>query len=56
MLGGGGGVSKQCRTPDIMADAAYVMLTRDARSFTGNFVIGKFKISKRLTYFNFQIL
>ena len=52
MLGGGGGVSKQCRTPDIMADAAYVMLTRDARSFTGNFVIGKFKLSKRLIHFN----
>ena len=45
MLGGGGGVSAQCRTPDIMADAAYIMLTRDARSFTGNFVIGIFHIS-----------
>ena len=44
MLGGGGGVSAQCRTPDIMADAAYIMLTRDARSFTGNFVIGIFHI------------
>ena len=54
MLGGGGGVSKQCRTPDIMADAAYVMLTRDARSFTGNFVIGKFKLSERLIHFNLK--
>ena len=25
--------------PDIMADAAYVMLTRDSRSYTGNFAI-----------------
>ena len=41
MLGGGGGVSAQCRTPQIMADAAYIMLTRDSRSFTGNFVIGR---------------
>ena len=40
MLGGGDGVAAQCRTPEIMADAAYVMLTRDARSFTGNFAIG----------------
>ena len=40
MLGGGGGVSAQCRTPEIMADAAYVMLTRDSKSFTGNFAIG----------------
>ena len=38
---GGGGATAQCRTPQIMADAAYIMLTRDSRSFTGNFVIGK---------------
>eukprot|EP00058_Branchiostoma_floridae_P015092 XP_002600580.1 hypothetical protein BRAFLDRAFT_276673 [Branchiostoma floridae] len=30
---------KQCRKPDIMADAAYVVLTRDSKSYTGNFVI-----------------
>jgi len=29
----------QCRTPEIMADAAYTILTKDARSFTGNFCI-----------------
>ena len=29
----------QCRTVDIMSDAAYIILTRDARYFTGNFVI-----------------
>lgn len=27
------------RTPEIMADAAYEVVTRDARSFTGNFLI-----------------
>jgi citronellol/citronellal dehydrogenase len=27
------------RTPDIMADAAYTILTRDARQCTGNFFI-----------------
>lgn len=39
MLGGGKEISKQCRSPEIMADAAYVILTRDARNFTGNFCI-----------------
>lgn len=39
MLGGGSGISAQCRTPQIMADAAYVILTRDARNFTGNFCV-----------------
>jgi hypothetical protein len=28
MLGGGGDIAKQCRYPDIMADAAYIILTR----------------------------
>ena len=35
MLGGGGEVAAQCRVPEIMADAAYVILTRDSRTFTG---------------------
>ena len=39
MLGGGESVKEQCRTADIMADAAYVMLTKDSRQFTGNFCI-----------------
>jgi len=39
MLGGGAGISNQCRTPQIMADAAYIILTRDARNFTGNFCV-----------------
>ena len=39
MLGGGDSVASQCRKPEIMADAAYVMLTKDSRSYTGNFAI-----------------
>ena len=39
MLGGGEGIASQCRKPEIMADAAYVMLTKDSRSYTGNFAI-----------------
>ncbi len=30
---------KMCRTPEIMADAAHVILTKPARQFTGNFCI-----------------
>jgi len=39
MLAGGEDAAIHCRTPDIMADAAYVMLTRDGKTFTGNFGI-----------------
>ena len=39
MIGGGKGIAERCRTVDIMADAAYVMLTRDAGNYTGNFAI-----------------
>ena len=39
MLGGGDEVAKQCRKPEIMSDAAYVMLTKDSKSYTGNFAI-----------------
>jgi citronellol/citronellal dehydrogenase len=36
----GGMVSpEQCRTPEIMADAAHAVLTRDSRSLTGRFLI-----------------
>ncbi|XP_070563770.1 hydroxysteroid dehydrogenase-like protein 2 [Ptychodera flava] len=35
----GSEVSKQCRKTDIMADAAYVIFTKDSRNFTGNFCI-----------------
>ena len=39
MLGGGGdSIAKQCRTPDIMADAAYAVLTKPT-DYTGNFVV-----------------
>jgi citronellol/citronellal dehydrogenase len=30
---------RRCRTPDIMADAAYLILNKPARSFSGNFLI-----------------
>jgi len=36
---GGSDVDRQCRKPEIMADAAYVMLTRDSRNYTGQFAI-----------------
>ncbi len=36
---GGGQVSRNCRKPEIMADAAHIILTRPARDFTGNFCI-----------------
>jgi hypothetical protein len=39
MLGGGSEVAKQCRKPEIMSDAAYVILTQDSKKFTGNFCI-----------------
>ncbi|GAB1606267.1 hydroxysteroid dehydrogenase-like protein 2 [Argonauta hians] len=39
MLGGGDEVEKSCRKPEIMADAAYVILSKDSRTFTGNFCI-----------------
>jgi len=35
----GKSVLSSCRSEDIMADAAYYMLTKDSRNFTGNFVI-----------------
>ncbi|XP_074641527.1 hydroxysteroid dehydrogenase-like protein 2 [Tubulanus polymorphus] len=39
MLGGGKEIASFSRSPDIMADAAYVMLTKDSKSYTGNFAI-----------------
>ncbi|ESP05632.1 hypothetical protein LOTGIDRAFT_205585 [Lottia gigantea] len=39
MLGGGKEVQAQCRTVDIISDAAYIMLTKDSKSYTGNFAI-----------------
>ncbi|XP_013396626.1 hydroxysteroid dehydrogenase-like protein 2 [Lingula anatina] len=39
MLGGGDDVAKQCRKPEIMADAAYQILTKDSKSYSGHFAI-----------------
>jgi len=39
MLGGGDEIAKSCRKEAIVADAAYVIMTKDSRSFTGNFCI-----------------
>jgi len=39
MLGGGKDVAAGCRSPEIMADAAYVILNRDSKTFTGNFCV-----------------
>lgn len=36
---GGDAMLRQSRNPEIMADAAYAILCRPARSFTGNFVL-----------------
>ncbi len=35
---GGEGVGKQCRTSDIMADAAYAILSRQ-KDYTGHFLV-----------------
>ena len=37
-LGGDEGM-RQCRTPEIMADAAYALFNKPARAFSGNFLI-----------------
>jgi len=39
MIAGGPDVRRQCRTVDIMADAAHAILARDAHLCTGNFFI-----------------
>lgn len=39
MLGGGEHVKASCRTADICGDAAYAIITKDSRSFTGNFCV-----------------
>jgi len=38
---GGDALMQRSRTPDIMAEAAHAMLTRDARLFTGQFVLDR---------------
>ena len=39
MLGGGESIKANCRHPEIMSDAAHAILTRDSKTFTGNFCI-----------------
>ncbi|XP_071811365.1 hydroxysteroid dehydrogenase-like protein 2 isoform X1 [Apostichopus japonicus] len=39
MLGGGGEIKKSCRTADICSDSAYAIITKNSRSFTGNFCV-----------------
>jgi citronellol/citronellal dehydrogenase len=39
MIGGGAEIFDQCRTDEIMSDAAHHILTRDSRSCTGNFFV-----------------
>lgn len=36
---GGKDIDKDCRTPEIMADAAYAIFCRDPKVFTGNFAV-----------------
>ena len=36
---GGSETKDECRDVSIMSDAAYVMLTKDSKSYTGNFAI-----------------
>ena len=39
MIGGGDAVMENCRTVDIMSDAAHIMLCKDSKTFTGNFCV-----------------
>ncbi len=45
---------KQSRTPEIMADAAYLILTKPSRSFTGNFVVDETILRNELKITNFD--
>ena len=38
-MGGGNSLDRYSRTAEIMADAAYVMLCKDAKTYTGNFAV-----------------
>jgi len=39
MLGGGGEIKSECRDVAIMSDAAYVILSKESKAFSGNFAI-----------------
>ncbi|MFE7228337.1 SDR family oxidoreductase [Nocardioides sp. NPDC057577] len=43
---GGDETMRRSRTPEIMADAAYAVLTKDPRAFTGNFLIDEDVVSE----------
>lgn len=45
---------KQSRTVDIMADAAYLILTKDSRTFTGKFVIDEDILRREAGVTNFD--
>lgn len=45
---------KQSRTVDIMSDAAYIILTKESKSFTGNFVIDEYLLRKEQGLTNFD--
>lgn len=43
---GGDSMAKMSRTPEIMADAAYVVLNQDATRYTGQFIIDEFILAE----------
>lgn len=43
---GGDSMAKMSRTPEIMADAAYVVLNQDATKYTGQFIIDEFILAE----------
>lgn len=43
---GGDAMAKMSRTPHIMSDAAYLVLTQDAKTFTGQFIIDEFILAE----------
>ncbi len=54
MLGGGSEeTAKSCRKPEILSDSAYAILSKDSKSFTGNFLIDEdFLRSEGITDFD----
>ena len=50
---GGDAMMQASRTPEILADAAHMILNKDAREFTGNFIIDDtFMASEGVTDFD----
>lgn len=50
----GEAMRNQSRTVDIMADAAYLILTKNSRTFTGNFVVDETLLRNELKVTNFD--